>query len=87
MINLYGGHIEDAVGIPDMQVREAVRGTVCKVNIVSDGWLVFTAVIRKMLHENPANFDPRKYLGPARDELVKEYARKNRDVFGSAGKG
>jgi fructose-bisphosphate aldolase class II len=86
MINRYGGHIEEAAGIPEDQVREAVRGAVCKVNIASDGWLVLTAIIRKMLQENPPNFDPRKYLGPARDELVKEYMRKNREVFGSAQK-
>ena len=84
MINQYGGHIEEAAGIPEEQVRKAVQGAVCKVNIASDGWLVLTALVRKMLHENPANFDPRKYLGPARDELVLEYMRKNREVFGSA---
>ena len=86
MINRYGGHIEEAAGIPETQIREAVKGAVCKVNIASDGWLVLTAVIRKMLQENPAQFDPRKYMGPARDELVQEYMRKNRDVFGSAGR-
>ena len=84
MINQYGGHIEEAAGIPEEQVRKAVQGAVCKVNIASDGWLVLTALIRKKLHENPANFDPRKYLGPARDELVQEYMRKNREVFGTA---
>ncbi len=67
-------------------MRKAVKGAVCKVNIASDGWLVLTAVLRKMLFENPENFDPRKYLGPARDELVQEYMRKNREVFGSAGR-
>ena len=49
-------------------------------------YLVFTATIRKMLSENPGNFDPRKYLGPARDALIEEYVRKNREVFGSAGR-
>ena len=73
MINRCGGHIEEAASIPEEQVREAVRGAVCTVNIASGGWLVLTAVIRKMLYENPGNFDPRKYLGPARDELVQEY--------------
>ena len=84
MINQYGGHIKEAAGIPEEQVRKAVQGAVCKVNIASDGWLVLTALVRKMLHDNPANFDPRKYLGPARDALVQEYMRKNREVFGSA---
>jgi fructose-bisphosphate aldolase class II len=84
MINQYGGYIDEAAGIPEEQVRKAVQGAVCKVNIASDGWLVITALVRKMLHDNPANFDPRKYLGPARDELVLEYMRKNHEVFGSA---
>jgi len=87
MINDHGGLIENPAGIPEEQVREAVKRAVCKVNIASDGWLVLTALIRKMLQENPANFDPRKYLGPARDELVQEYIRKNREVFGSAQRG
>jgi fructose-bisphosphate aldolase class II len=57
---------------------------VCKINIDSDGRLVLTAIVRKMLHEDPKNFDPRKYLGPAREELIQMIARKNRDVLGSA---
>jgi fructose-bisphosphate aldolase class II len=47
---------------------------------------VFTALVRKMLSEKPENFDPRKYLGPAREALIEEYVRKNREVFRSAGK-
>jgi fructose-bisphosphate aldolase class II len=86
LINEYGGRIETYAGIPEEQVRQAVRGAVCKVNIASDAYLVFTATIRKMLSENPGNFDPRKYLGPARDALIEEYIRKNREVFGSAGR-
>jgi len=83
MINRCGGHIEEAASIPEEQEREAVRGAVCRVNIASDGWLVLTAIIRKMLHKNHANFYPRKYMGPAQDELVQEYMRKNHEVFGS----
>lgn len=86
LINEYGGRIETYAGIPEEQVRQAVRGAVCKVNIASDAYLVFTATIRKMLSENPGNFDPRKYLGPARDALIEEYIRKNREVLGSAGR-
>jgi fructose-bisphosphate aldolase class II len=86
MINAYGGRIESYAGIPEEQVRQAVRGAVCKVNIASDAFLVFTALVRKMLSEKPENFDPRKYLGPARETLIEEYVRKNREVFGSAGK-
>ena len=86
IINQYGGKMEGAVGVPEDQLREATKSAVCKINIDSDGRLVMTAMVRKALYENPENFDPRKYLGPAREELVKMYARKNREVLGSAGK-
>ena len=56
-----------------------------KVNIDSDGRLVMTAMIRKILKEQPKVFDPRKYLGPARDELIKMMKRKNAEVLGCAG--
>jgi fructose-bisphosphate aldolase class II len=85
IINKHGGKMKDAVGIPEEQVRQAARSAVCKVNIDSDGRLVITAMVRKVLTENPGEFDPRKYLGPARDELAKMIARKNKDVLGSAG--
>lgn len=85
MINQYGGKLEDAVGIPIEQIRRAARSSVCKVNIDSDGRLAVTATIRKILIENPAEFDPRKYLGPAREELKKVIIHKNTDVLGSAG--
>lgn len=85
MIEQYGGKIPDSVGIPEEQLRQAAKSAVCKINIDSDGRLAMTALIRKVFAENPSEFDPRKYLGPARDELRKMYARKNRDVLGSAG--
>ena len=86
MINAYGGKMDDAVGIPAEQLRRAAQSAVCKINIDSDGRLAMTAVIRKVFAENPAEFDPRKYLGPARDELVKMVKYKNEHVLGSAGK-
>jgi fructose-bisphosphate aldolase class II len=86
MINKYGGKMEGAVGVSEEQLRRAARSAVCKINIDSDGRLVMTAIIRKLFVEDPSNFDPRKYLGPARDELKKLVARKNADVLGSAGK-
>jgi len=86
MINKFGGKLDDAVGIPEEQLRRAARGPVCKINIDSDGRLAMTALIRKTLGENPKEFDPRKYLGPARDELVKLMKHKNEAVLGSAGK-
>jgi fructose-bisphosphate aldolase class II len=86
MINAFGGKMEDAVGIPEDQLRRAAGSAVCKINIDSDGRLAMTAVIRKVFAENPAEFDPRKYLGPAREELIKMVKYKNEHVLGSAGK-
>jgi fructose-bisphosphate aldolase class II len=85
IINRYGGKMEGAIGVPEDQLRKAARSAVCKINIDSDGRLVMTAMIRKSFAEDPKNFDPRKYLGPARDELTKLIVRKNKDVLGSAG--
>ncbi len=86
MIEQYGGKLKDSVGIPEEQLRKAARSAVCKINIDSDGRLAMTALVRKVLAEKPEEFDPRKFLGPARDELKKLYARKNAEVLGSAGK-
>ncbi len=85
MIEQYGGKIPDSVGIPEEQLRKAAKSAVCKINIDSDGRLAMTAIVRKVLAENPGEFDPRKFLGPARDELKKMYMHKNIDVLGSAG--
>jgi fructose-bisphosphate aldolase class II len=87
MINKYGGNMPGAVGVPEDQLRRAAKSAVCKINIDSDGRLVVTAVIRKVFAEKPAEFDPRKYLGPAREELKKLLKHKNEHVLGSAGKG
>ena len=86
IINQYGGKLPDAVGIPEEQLRKASESAVCKINIDSDGRLAMTAAVRKIFVENPAEFDPRKYLGPARDELKKLYMHKCENVLGSAGK-
>jgi fructose-bisphosphate aldolase class II len=85
-IEKYGGKIPDSVGIPEDQLRKAAKSAVCKINIDSDGRLAMTATVRKVLAEHPEEFDPRKYLGPARDELKLMYEHKNKDVVGSAGK-
>ncbi|MCR5723976.1 MAG: class II fructose-1,6-bisphosphate aldolase [Treponema sp.] len=85
-IEKYGGKVPDSVGIPEEQLRKAAKSAVCKINIDSDGRMAMTAAIRKVFAEQPSEFDPRKYLGPARDELKKMYAHKNVDVLGSAGK-
>ncbi len=86
MINKFGGKMEEAVGIPEEQLRHAAQSAVCKINIDSDGRLAMTAVIRKVFAEKPGEFDPRKYLGPARDELIKMVKYKNEHVLGSAGR-
>jgi fructose-bisphosphate aldolase class II len=86
IINKHGGNLEAAVGIPEDQLRRAAKSSVCKINIDSDGRLVVTAMIRKVFTEKPAEFDPRKYLGPAREELTKLIMAKNEKVLGSAGK-
>lgn len=85
LVNQYGGNMKDTVGIPEEWLRKAATSAVCKINIDSDGRIAMTAAIRKILAENPAEFDPRKYLGPARDELKKLYKHKNINVLGSAG--
>ena len=84
-IEEFGGKIPDSVGIPEEQLRKAAKSAVCKINVDSDGRLAMTAAIRKHLVEHPEDFDPRQYLTDARAELVKMYADKNRNVFGSAG--
>ena len=86
IINTHGGALKDAVGIPEEQLRKAATSAVCKINIDSDGRLAMTAAIRKIFVDQPAEFDPRKYLGPARDELKKLYMHKCENVLGSAGK-
>lgn len=85
-INDNGGNIKDAIGIPEDQLRRAATSAVCKVNIDSDGRLAMTAAVRKVFVESPEVFDPRKYLGPARESLKELYMHKNIDVLGSAEK-
>ena len=86
MINQYGGKLPDAVGIPEEQLRKASKSAVCKINIDSDSRLAFTAAVRKTLAEKPAEFDPRKYCGPARDLMEEMYKHKIIDVLGSDNK-
>lgn len=86
IINKFGGALKDAIGIPEEQLRQAAKSAVCKVNIDSDCRLVMTATVRQVLAEKPAEFDPRKYLGPARDNLKLMYEHKIINVLGSAQK-
>lgn len=82
-INANGGCLKAAVGIPEEQLRKASKSAVCKINIDSDSRLAMTAAIRKTLAEKPAEFDPRKYLKPARESMKKLYMHKIVNVLGS----
>jgi fructose-bisphosphate aldolase class II len=86
IINANGGKLPDAVGIPEEQLRKASKSAVCKINIDSDSRLAFTAAVRKVFAEKPAEFDPRKYCGPARDLMEQMYKHKIVDVLGSDNK-
>ena len=86
MVNNFGGNMPGAIGIPEAQLRRAAQMAVCKINIDSDIRLAMTGVIRKYLAENPAHFDPRQYLKPARQAVKDMVAHKIVNVLGSNGK-
>ena len=86
MINENGGAMPDAVGIPESQLREAARSSVCKINIDSDLRLAMTGTIRKFFAEHPDKFDPREYLKPARANIKELVRHKLVDVLGCNGK-
>ena len=83
IINKYGGHLPDAVGIPEEQLRKASKSAVCKINIDSDSRLAFTAGVRETFATHPEYFDPRQYCGKAREYMVELYKHKITDVLGS----
>lgn len=85
-INKFGGALKSAIGIPEPWLRKAAESAVCKINIDSDSRLAMTAAIREVFAEKPAEFDPRKYLGPARENMKKLYMHKIINVLGSNGK-
>lgn len=82
MANQHGGGLKNAKGVPEGEIKAAIERGINKVNVDSDGRLVVTAVIRKILKEDNKIFDPRQYLGPAREELHKMYSRKNKLILG-----
>jgi len=83
-INKYGGQVEKAKGVPTAMIQDAIRRGMRKVNIDTDGRLAITYAIRKFMAENPSKYDPREYLGPARDEARKWIVQEMK-AFGSAG--
>lgn len=85
LINKYGGNMPDAMGVPEEAVSKAAKMGVCKVNIDTDLRMALTAKIRQVFAETPAEFDPRKYLGPGR-EAIYEMVKHKLHVLGCAGK-
>lgn len=85
-INKFGGNLKGASGIPESMLKKAAKAAVCKINVDSDLRLAMTAKIRKSFFENPENFDPRKYLSPARDAIEAIVKHKINNVLGCAGK-
>ena len=86
MINENGGRMPDAIGVPEEQLREAAKLSVCKINIDSDLRLAMTGTIRKFFNDYPDKFDPREYLKPARANIKELVKHKLVDVLGCAGK-
>lgn len=84
-INKYGGNMPDAIGIPEDMLRKAAKSAVCKINIDSDLRLAMTASIREHMALNPADFDPRQYLKPARAAIKGMVQRKIKNVLGCSG--
>lgn len=84
LCNQYGGNIPGAKGVPEEMLAKASKLGVCKINVDTDLRLSLTAAVRKVLTENPAEFDPRKYLAPGRDSIV-EIVRHKIQVFGATG--
>jgi fructose-bisphosphate aldolase, class II len=83
--NQHGGRLPGAKGVPEPAITKAAGMNVCKVNIDTDLRLAMTATIRAEFDRNPANFDPRNYLGPARETIKKVVAHKI-DILGCANK-
>ncbi|HNW34064.1 MAG TPA: class II fructose-1,6-bisphosphate aldolase [Candidatus Ozemobacteraceae bacterium] len=84
--NKYGGKLQDSKGVPeDMISRAAMKSNVCKINVDTDLRIAMTGAIRKVFAENPGEFDPRKYMGPARDS-IREVVRRKMRLMGCAGK-
>jgi fructose-bisphosphate aldolase class II len=85
-INKYGGSMPDATGIPESMLRKAASLAVCKINIDTDLRMAMTATIREYMAEQPSHFDPRQYLGPARQAIQDLVTHKIVNVLGCAGK-
>jgi len=85
LINNYGGDMPDAMGVPESAIARASKMAICKVNIDTDLRMALTAKIREVFAKEPAEFDPRKYLGPGR-EAIKDMVKHKLQILGCAGK-
>ena len=83
-VNKYGGNMPNAMGVPVESIQEGIRKGIRKINVDTDTRLAATATIRRIFHEEPSVFDPREYLGPARDAIY-EVVKARMQAFGSAG--
>ena len=86
IINANGGKLDDAVGIPEDQLRKAAKSAVCKINIDSDLRLALTAGIREHFMAHPEHFDPRQYVADGRSYIKELVEHKIKDVLGSDGR-
>jgi len=86
MCNKYGGQVPGARGVPEDMLRKAASMAVCKINVDTDIRLAMTAIIRQVFTDNPCEFDPRGYLGPAREAVKNMVAHKIKNVMGCSGK-
>ncbi len=84
LINRFGGALEQAKGVPDQLIIQAVQNGISKINTDTDLRIAFTAAIRAFMHKNPAAFDPRKFLGYGRD-LIQQVVCERIKIFGSTG--
>lgn len=86
LCNKYGGNIPGAQGVPEEMIKEATKYGICKVNIDTDLRLAMTAEVRRVLAESPEEFDPRKYLGPGRDAILRMVQHKIKNVLNASNK-
>ena len=85
-INLYGGKMENALGISPAQIRRAISTNICKINVDSDNRIAFTASVRKTMFKNPSEFNPRKYLGAAQEAVYKNCTNEIKNIMKSENK-
>jgi fructose-bisphosphate aldolase, class II len=84
LINKYGGKMKESYGVPVEEIQRGIKHGVRKINVDTDNRLAVTAAIRKVFGETPEKFDPRDYLGPAR-EMMKQVCVARMTAFGQAG--